>query len=332
MNTEIYVVTLDELKALAAPFERKISRQWVSKYARLGLLPSHNPPGLGTGKGRQNLYSRALANQLVPLILAIKRHGKNLDAVGWDIWWQGYFARPVYWRDPLQKAAANWDLLRAAVPASEEREEETYKRIEETSELIRERKDVGRLFGAVKRHRPDELTTFLAIIITVLNGSYIPLSDVAAHDEHGVDLNEELLSKTLSIPIHAAGNSNPQTRFATDVTSLDQQLHNLSQLLDVGISDFVSSHNDEQIELARSEIALLMWVVSQVEKSNQEKFGQSSGAKPILWSNQTQEGQANMLIAWLYVRRDPTMRKSIAMLNAQINELMNSTQAAKNDT
>src|SRR6185437_5861734 len=124
MNTDVYVVTLDELKALSAPFERKISRQWVSKYSRLGLLPSHNPPGLGPARGRQNHYSQALAHQLVPLLQAQKRHGKNLAAVGWDLWWHGHFAARVYWRDALAKAAEEWDQARAAVPASEEREEE----------------------------------------------------------------------------------------------------------------------------------------------------------------------------------------------------------------
>jgi len=333
MKADAYVVTLDELKTLARPYEVTISRQWVTKYARRGLLPSHNPPGLGPARGRQNLYSRALANQLVPLILALKRHGKNLEAVGWDLWWQGYFATPVYWRDPLVKWAANWDRERAAVPAAEEREEETDRHIQETSEELRKRKSAGPLIGAVKRHAPDELPTLLTIITSVLNSSYVPLNEAAEYDEYGVDLNKKLISKTLSIPIEAPDNPDQQSRFPTDVTALDQQLHNLSQKIkDVGIAEFVSSHSDEQIVLARRELALFMWAATLIEQSNQKKLGQSSGAKPILWSNETQQGQANMLIAWLFVRRDPTMQNNIALLNAQIVEQLKSAQGAKNDT
>ena len=186
MNTDFYVVRFDELKALAASHGCTISRQWVSKYSRLGLLPPHNPPGLGHGKGRQDLYSRALADQLVPLIHMLKRHGKNLDAVGWDLWWHGYFAAPKYWRAPLEKAAAIWDSARAALSSSEESEDETDRRIEEISAELSESKDAGRLIGAVKRHAPDEVPSLLAILISVLNGSYVPLSDVAAHDQYGV--------------------------------------------------------------------------------------------------------------------------------------------------
>jgi hypothetical protein len=332
MNTDIYAVTLDELKGLAAPIDkRKISRQWVSKYARLGLLPPHRPPGLGPGRGRQDLYSQALANQLVPLILALQRHGKNLDAVGWELWWHGHFAAPIYWRDRLLKAAAIWDRTRAAVSASEEREEETDRLIQETSEELRERKDAGRLIGAVKRHAPDALSSFLAIGFSVLNSSYVPFYVGAEPDEDGVDPNENLFSKTLSIPINAPDNSEAQNKFPTDVTALDQRLHNLSQIINVGIADFVSSQGESEIQLARNELALFMGAVSAIEQLNQEKSGQSLGAKPILWSNQTQDGQANMLIGWLFVRRDPTMQKAITELNAQIIEQIKSARGKAND-
>ena len=185
MNTDLYEVSFDELRTLAAPLGRKISRQWLSKYARLGLLLPHNPPGLGPGKGRHDLYSRALAQQLVPLIQALERHGKNLDAVGWDLFWHGYFAAPKYWRAPIEKAAASWGGARAALPSSEGSEAETDRRIEEISAELSESKDAGQLIGSVKRHAPDELATFLLIPTTVLNNSYTPLS-ASSHDPYGV--------------------------------------------------------------------------------------------------------------------------------------------------
>ena len=130
------------------------------------------------------------------------------------------------------------------------------------------------------------------------------------------DLNKTLFSKILSIPIDATGESDAQNRFPTDVEALDEQLHHFSQLSNVGIVEFVASHSDHDIQLARSELALFMEAVANTELDSQKKFGRSAGAKPILWSNQTQEGQVNMLLAWLFQRLDPPMRKNIASLNA----------------
>ena len=189
--------------------------------------------------------------------------------------------------------------------------------IEEISAELSESKDAGRLIGSVKRHAPDELSTFLMIPTTVLNNSYTPLS-ASSHDSYGVELNQKLLSKTLSIPIEAPINSD--TQFPTDVAGLDEQLHKLSQITNVDIVGFEAEHSDEEIQLARNELALFIEAVSAIELESQKKFGRSAGAKPVLWSNQTQEGQVNMLLGWLFQRLDPAMRENIAELNAKIVE------------
>src|SRR5277367_2990389 len=111
MNIEAYTVSLAELIALAARHKRNVTRPWITKYERYGLLPPQNKPGLGKGKGKPSHYTPALARQFVPLIQALKLRGKNLPAVGWDLWWYGWYAAPRYWREPLVKKAKWWDAV-----------------------------------------------------------------------------------------------------------------------------------------------------------------------------------------------------------------------------
>jgi hypothetical protein len=329
MNTIDYVVTLDALAELAAPFNVKLTRQWVTKYVRLGLLPPQHNPGLGQGKGRRGLYSKALAQQLVPLITAIKQHGKQLDAVGWHLWWYGYYADPKYWHDRLIQTAATWSQVKSSFPNTEASEASNDELIRSVSDELTQRKNAGPLFGAVKRHAADQLQDMFALLMDVLNGSHVPLNS-NSQDEYEKDRLEKLFSKTFAIPVTPTEIPEGATHFPTSVIDLDGMLQQVSQFADTNIVSFIASLPAADIHAARAELAPFMFGIAAIEQATVSQTGKSAGARPILWLNKNAERQAAMLVGWLVMRRDPFKRENMAKLSQLIIQQIELTKAALN--
>jgi len=324
-----YGVALEALKELAAPFNVNVTRPWVAKYVRIGLLPPQRAPGLGRGKGRQNLYSGTLAQQLVPLLHAIEQYGKNLGAVGWHLWWNGYYANPTYWHDKLVGTAATWNTVKAAFPITEAAETANENLITTISADLSDRKDAGRLVGAIKRHAADQLQDFLEIMVSILNGSYVPLNS-NSQDEYSRERLDGLFSKSLSIPVTGAEIPNDNKHFPTNVSDFDEMLSIIARFAEIDVASFINGLSHAEIHEGRAEIATLMHFVAAIEQEATKQTGKSAGAKPILWLNADATGQASALIGWLLMRRDPTMRSNIAGLNKLIVQQIELAKAARN--
>ena len=112
-------VSLEEVKAAARAHGWEIERQWIAKYAGKGLLPKlPGAPGKGRGLGRLARYTQETPRRVAVLIELLEKHGKNLDAVGWDLWFGGYEVAEKYWRPKLMEIAEKWDEVRDSVKDS----------------------------------------------------------------------------------------------------------------------------------------------------------------------------------------------------------------------
>lgn len=318
MKTDDYVITLEALQELAADCGSTITRQWLAKYGRLGLLPEQHVPGLGQGKGRRGLYSIGLARQLIPLIQALDTHGKNLNAVGWQLWWQGYSIAPRYWRDRLTEIATTWKNIKARFPDSETAEAEGDELLQKMAAQLNQRKDAGRLIGAVKRHDPGQLPDMLAIMSNIVNGSFMPLNS-NSQDEYDRDRLQKLFAKSFSIPVSQQDIPNDNSHFPISVPDLDEMLVKIARFSDIDMGEFLAGTSDSEIETARNEIAPFLNFTAFLEQSSQKNLGKTMGAKALAWSNASPKGQAAILLGWLLVRRDPVMQEKINALNKIIS-------------
>jgi hypothetical protein len=321
METVTYNVSLEDLNALAAPQQRKITRQWVSKYVRLGLMPEQHAPGLGRGKGRQNLYSQSLARQLVPLIQALNVHGKNLGAVGWDLWWYGWYAAPRYWRKRLLEEAKRWDDVRSRLTPKHVDDDGPAELIREIGEQLESNRSRWPMIGSVQRHNKGEMVDFLSILLGVFSGTYMPLSDY----DHSTDSferkkTERLLSKPFDVPIKDADIPMDGTHFPISVEALDLKFQEMSGIGNVNMEDFICSLPDEEVNSARQQMALIMTAVSAAESHTQQQYMRSSGTKAILWANRDQNLQASHLMGWLILLRNPIFKEISATYCAALKE------------
>jgi hypothetical protein len=266
---------------------------------------------------------------LVALIQLLKSHGKNLSNIGWALWWSGYYAAPNFWRDRLILAAEMWRRMKSAFPACDELEDPSERVLQDISATLSKRKNAGPLIGAVKRHAPKQIESIMALVLSVLNGSYLSLK-ANSHDTYEIEVAEKLLSKSLSIPVTDNEKAGSETHFPTSVEALDGKFLEISEFAKIDVAGFVASQSDTEIQDARSELSLFMLAVSAIETTNQQKLGVSSGAKPILWSNQDPTGQANILVGWLLMRRNPVMRENVRALNAQIRNLVQLAEGGTN--
>jgi hypothetical protein len=316
MTTGDYAVTFYTLRELAAPFGVSISRQWVSKYIRKGLLPPQQSPGLGRGKGRLSLYTIGLSQQLPSLLRALDKHGKNLNAVGWELWWLGYYVAPKYWSPRLSAVAIQFNRVRALALSYQAGDHNAEALLQQIKCELRTKKDAGKLIGSVKRHAPDQLEDFLAIVLSVISGDYIPLSE-SSYDQYEMDRLTKLFGGSLSIPAKDSDILVDNRHFSASVEGLDGQLAIMAGLLSVDCEKAVSEMSDQEIAAARQELAIFLFGISAVERGNMNAYGETSGAKSIVWLNASATSQAIVLVGWL-LRRTPKLIKNISQINKAI--------------
>ena len=326
MNTEGYAPNLDDLVSLAAQHGYRINRQWLSKYARIGLLPPRpKPRGLGRGKGRGGAYSPDTARQLVALLQLLKMHGKNLSKIGWVLWVNGFDVHQRYWRDPLIDAASKWETAKQFLIASnngdglhsEEMAEQIYNK-------LRNSRPTNPIFGNARRHLGSEFKEFFELINSVIAGAYVEV-DATAHDAREMEISTNLLSKGLSIPKSFSDFPKGEIHFPIDVPQIDSQFTNFNELASINMSEFLAELDNAEIISARNEIFPILGAVVTIEQFWQQQFGKSLGIKSLVWSVQNIIGQATLLLGWLALRQNPEVVDNVNFLVGIIQNLASET-------
>lgn len=321
---------LDDLVSLAAQHGYRINRQWLSKYARIGLLPPRPAPrGLGRGKGRGGAYSPDTARQLVALLQLLKMHGKNLSKIGWVLWVNGFDVHQRYWRDPLIDAASKWETAKQFLIASnngyglhsEEMAEQIYNKLQNS-------RPTNPIFGNARRHLGSEFKEFFELINSVIAGAYVEV-DATTHDAREMEISTNLLSKSLSIPKSFSDFPKGEIHFPIDVPQIDNQFTNFNELASINMSEFLAELDDAEIITARNEIFPIIGTVVNIEQFWQQQFGKSLGIKSLVWSVQNTIGQVTLLLGWLALRQDPEMVANANFLVGIIQNLASETMQKK---
>jgi hypothetical protein len=311
MEAVAYTVALSDIVALANRHGRKVTRAWIAKYVRAGLLPPQKKPGLGRAGGKPGNYTCALAKQMIPLIQALKLRGKNLPAVGWDLWWYGWHTNSHYWREPLLSTAKTFDEVRSKLTPTDDEDDGPYELLRSMGEQLASIRSTNPLIGAAKRYGESGVTDLLSLVLGVFTGNYIPLADYAhSDDSHEKIENERLLAKALSLPITDADIPGGDSHFPISIEAMDSKFLEISGQFQVGIENFIRSLPEREIIKARNQICLIMMVVAQIEAQGQKQNHHSAGAKAILWANRSQKQQMAHLIGWLVLRKSPEFSDS----------------------
>jgi hypothetical protein len=332
MDSEGYTVSLAQLVALGARHKRRITRPWVAKYVRRGFLPPQPKPGLGPARGRVGNYTPALAHQLVPLIQALKLHGKNLDATGWDLWWYGWYVAPHCWRELLLQRARQWDAAAAKLKPKDDEDDAPFHLIHGVGEHLEKNRSPHRLLGSAQRSGAGGPAALLSLALSVFTGNYKPLEE---HD-HSADSferqeSEKVLSRTLGIPVRDAEISTDGTHFPVSVESLDKMFGEMSGQFASNVEEFISSLPDDEINPARRELALVLSLVSATESAIQQQYKRSAGAKALFWANRDQKLQAAHLIGWLFLRRNPAFKAQCGDLFEILRKQLARSGVVRND-
>jgi len=86
------------------------TKDQLRRWHRSGLLPSPNVVHLGRGKGTESYYPESAFEQAKAIHAALQID-RNLDSVGWRLWWAGFEVDERYWRPALYDTAAWADTI-----------------------------------------------------------------------------------------------------------------------------------------------------------------------------------------------------------------------------
>lgn len=311
MDIEAYTVPLHALIALASRHERAITAAWITKYQRLGLLPQDKKPGMGRGRGKPGHYTERLAHQIVPLIQALKLRGKNLGAVGWDLWWFGWHADVRYWRDPLLRQAKIFDEVRSKLTPIGDDDDRPFELLRDVGERLHSTRSKSGVIGAAKRHGSSGATELISLVMGVFMGTYMPFREYAhSTDNHEREESQGLLAKSLTIPISDTDIPKDNSHLPISVEALDGMFSTISGQFSINVSDFISQLSEREIIEARNQIALIMNVIGTVEGQRLTNKQKSIGAKAIYLAHTDKKQQLAYLIGWLVLRRDQQFKNA----------------------
>lgn len=305
-------VTLADVQEAASALDCKIDRRWISKYVRLGLLPKQpTAPGLGRGAGRQAIYTPDTPRQVQALIAFRARRGKNLDAVGWDLWFAGHQVEEHYWLSTLIEIAQEWDNVRAALqdwsgaPPTHGGEQ----LVNAMAENLRRRHEAPQ-WGPAKRHLGRSLPDFLDVIIAVIAGEYVSPLEIA-HDADESRRSMLLLSKGLGVPETKAGI--PEGHLRIDAGAIAEALARLANLEWDSLTEMIANMPADDLNVGRYELAVILHSLERGEKGAR-KQGRSIGAETILRVARTPREQAGLLVGYLMLRQNATVRAAAQSL------------------
>ena len=97
----------DELVELVLGAGFALSRAQLARLHRRGLIPSPVQRSLGRGRGTKSVYPEGTGEQLLRLCeLRVTR--RNLDDVGWLLWWEEFDVRPDVVRRVVDRVVTGW--------------------------------------------------------------------------------------------------------------------------------------------------------------------------------------------------------------------------------
>ncbi len=266
---------------------------------------------MGRGKGKPGHYTDRLAHQMVPLIQALKLRGKNLDAVGWDLWWFGWHADVRYWRESLLRQAKLFDEVRSKLTPIGEDDDRPFELLRNVGEWLHATRSKTGVIGAAKRHGDSGPTDLISLVMGVFMGTYMPFKEYAhSTDNHEQEESQGLLAKSLTIPINDADIPNDNSHLPISVEALDGMFSTISGQFDINIFDFICQLPEREIIEARNQIVLIMNVIGTAEGQRLSNKQKSIGAKAIFWAHGDQKQQLAYLIGWLVLRREQKFKST----------------------
>ena len=319
--------SLENVQAAARAVGSDIDRRWIAKYVRIGLLPPQPvAPGLGRGLGRQAIYTHRTPRQVQALVAFLQKRGKNLDAVGWDLWFAGHQVAEKFWRPKLLEISELWqNTLSELGPILDrvpERDDDAI--LNGFAEAIRQRR-AGQFLGTAKRHLRKDLLELLDVIFAIAVGDYISPS---RSDQDGAERRRtsEMLSKGLGIPGDAS--DVPKGRLQIHAEALIDQFDQLTELAELSITATIADLIELEIHEGRHELAVILHCFTPIEQ-NARSQGGSFGATLLLGLASTPKEQAGLLVAWLMQRQQGEFRAWAQALVEQLSDIF-SLDGAKN--
>lgn len=300
-------VTAGELAVL---FGKPVTHRWLSKYARKGLLPSAiRVPGLGQGKGREARYPKSATRQVHALRRHQKRYGKNLHAVGWALWRDGFDVPRRYWREPLNEVARSWNRVRTFL--RNERQAGQFRQNMETR-----KRSPARLLGHARRTLRSQYPAFVDTVIDLVAGKYEAISALANYDTPGAEKAYQALTKVLIVRKEQAEAKLPLLNVGAG--DLDREFAIIMRYSNRDIAKWLSTLTDRDITTGRDEIFPFLSHLLGFEALGVKLFKESIGVRTLDWCLETPAAQAAMLLGWMLIRDRPGIRSDMERLTESL--------------
>jgi hypothetical protein len=180
--------TVSDLISHAKSHGYTVTPDQIAEWRRIGLLPSGDRPGRGQRKGRGRRSFEGDARHQLLALCRIHQHVRDLEEVGWWLWFEGGDVPEHFWRPALLEAAEQFDRY-APVIRSRLLEGNTAELTDvafEVAKIFKERRTRNKLHRNVRKRLSDaEVETFLKCILRLCIG-ISPLTDPNADSEEAV--------------------------------------------------------------------------------------------------------------------------------------------------
>ena len=177
------------------------------------------------GKGKPSHYTPALAQQVVPLIQALTLRGKNLQAAGWDCRRTAGTPTPATGENrSIAKQRSSMILSRPSHPPAMTMTDRL-SCFRNVGEQLQSSRSSHPIVGAAKRTDENGVITLLSLVLTVFQGTYIPIKEYAhSADNFEQEKNRKILAKTFSIPVFDADIPKNNSHFSVSVEALEPKV------------------------------------------------------------------------------------------------------------
>ncbi|MGO8947063.1 MAG: hypothetical protein ACLQUY_05250 [Ktedonobacterales bacterium] len=157
---------------------KPVSRTQLARWHRAGLVPKPVPVSQGRGRGTISFYPTGTRRQLEVLCTFLSQD-RDLDRVGWKLWWEGYPVSMAFVHSVLQASAHGWiEFLAAVLPPQQadgdDLSDAAWELIERSSNLSRREHGLGRVGTRVGRKN---VPTVLQVVFLVVGGIFFEYPD-----------------------------------------------------------------------------------------------------------------------------------------------------------
>jgi hypothetical protein len=291
-------LTREQLLAYAVEHGHRVSGKQLDRWRKRGLIPSPVLKGRGRGPGMEARYPLSAGPQLIAVAGAL-RETRDLDAVRWRLWWQGFAIAERYIRPQLIESLVHIRERRAEVESIRD-DDEAFERF---NQKTRRRLGTGGLARIRRRLGKDRFVTFMMLLNEIASGTYdSPNSDNARDNVKRLNEGLELVAMKMD----------------------NDTLLVLSRAFDPdALQAVIDTLETGELVAARDELKPLPPLLVEVGAQHPtEDFGGVSGAAVAVLADAVRNDvQPGLFLIWVRARRHPAFRTAYALFAAMRQKL-----------